>query len=138
LKSKGEALVKTDSTPATAASTELVVEIESFRAFERNTLKGFCVLVFPSIGLKLFECAVHEREDGKRWIGFPAKSYEKAGKKEWFRLADTTNRVAYARIQAAAFRALDAFLRKESATPPAASPAATATRSKNADSGLPF
>jgi hypothetical protein len=123
--------VKTDSTPATAASTELIVEVESFRAFERNTLKGFCVLVFPSIGLKLFECAVHEREDGKRWIGFPARSYEKDGKREWFRLADTTNRVAHARIQAAALRALETFLRKESATPPAAA-------SKSTASGLPF
>ncbi len=119
------------NTPAAATSTELVVEVESFRAFERNTLRGFVVLVFPSIGLKLFECAVHEQEDGKRWIGFPARSYEKNGKKEWFRLADTTNRVAYARIQTAAFRALDAFLRKEPATPPA-------TASKSASSGLPF
>jgi hypothetical protein len=54
-----------------------------FRAYEKNTLRGFADLELTRVGLVLHDCTWHEK-DGKEWVGFPARSYEtKDGTTAW-------------------------------------------------------
>jgi len=55
-----------------------------FRPFEKNTLRAFCDLELTRVGLVLRDCTWHRHEDGKEWVGFPARSYEgKDGTTQW-------------------------------------------------------
>jgi hypothetical protein len=54
-----------------------------FRAFEKNTLKGFAGLELTRVGLIIRDCTLHEK-NRKEWVGFPARSYEaKTGETAW-------------------------------------------------------
>ena len=54
-----------------------------FRAFEKNTLKGFADLELTRVGLVLRDCCWHEK-NGKEWVAFPARSYtDKDGATQW-------------------------------------------------------
>jgi len=59
------------------------IEIVNFRPHNRNTLRGFLTVRLTNIGLEIRDATVHEK-DGKRWIGLPAKPYEKEdGSQGW-------------------------------------------------------
>jgi len=51
------------------------IKVSNFKAFNKNTLRGFFDLELP-FGMILRDCMLCEK-DGKRWIGWPAKPYEK-------------------------------------------------------------
>jgi hypothetical protein len=53
-----------------------------FRAFQKNTLKGFADLELTRVGLVIRDCAFHEK-DGKEWVGFPGRKYEQKGETKW-------------------------------------------------------
>ena len=54
-----------------------------FRAFEKNTLKGFASLELTRVGLIIHDCTLPEK-NGMEWVGFPARSYQgKDGKTQW-------------------------------------------------------
>jgi hypothetical protein len=54
-----------------------------FRAYEKNTLKGFADLELSRVGLVLRDCTWHEK-NGKEWVGFAARSYQdKDGNTAW-------------------------------------------------------
>jgi hypothetical protein len=55
--------------------TFVVIRCIKFRAYEKNTLRGFADLELTRVGLVLHDCTWHKK-DGKEWVGFPAKSYE--------------------------------------------------------------
>ena len=52
------------------------IEVKEFRPYEKNTLRGFATIRLTNVGLEIRDCTVHEK-NGQRWIGLPAKSYEK-------------------------------------------------------------
>jgi hypothetical protein len=52
----------------------MTIRCIKFRAFEKNTLKGFADLELTRVGLVLRDCTLHEK-NGRAWIGFPAKSF---------------------------------------------------------------
>ena len=54
-----------------AGSTAAVICV-AFKAFERNTLRGFADLWLRAGHMTLHGCAVHQKGD-RRWIGLPAK-----------------------------------------------------------------
>jgi hypothetical protein len=59
----------------------------NFKPFVKNTLRGFFDLGLP-FGMILRDCMFCEK-DGKRWIGWPAKSYDKKdGSKSWSNIVD--------------------------------------------------
>ena len=77
-----------------------------FRAFERNTLRGFCSLALGSSGLLIHECPVHCK-NGKWWVAFPARPYEgKDGAQHWQQLIEFGDPSSKARFQAQALEAL--------------------------------
>jgi hypothetical protein len=64
------------------------VEIEDFRPFAKNTLKGFVTVALPEVGLRIKECLWHEK-NGRQWIGFPARSYKsRDGRDVWVNLIE--------------------------------------------------
>jgi hypothetical protein len=79
-----------------------------FRAFEKNTLRGFLSLELPS-GMILHGCTLHEK-NGSRWVGVPAKEYEKDGTKTWAPLVEFTSKEAREKFQACALAAFDAYM----------------------------
>jgi hypothetical protein len=70
-----------------------------FRAYEKNTLKGFADLELTRVGLVLHDCPWHEK-NGKEWVGFPARSYQDAdGNTRWAPLVEFAEGATEARQQ---------------------------------------
>jgi hypothetical protein len=53
---------------------KLSIEVEAFTPRCSNTLYGFATIFIPALHLRIFDCAVHEK-NGKRWINLPAKPW---------------------------------------------------------------
>jgi hypothetical protein len=71
----------------------------SFRAYQKNTLKGFADLELTRIGLVLHDCTWHDK-DGKEWVGFPARSYtDQNGEIKWQPLIEFAEGAKEAREQ---------------------------------------
>ena len=49
------------------------VEIESFEKLCRSTLRGFCTVIVPEFGLRIYDVSVYE-QSAKRWAMPPAKA----------------------------------------------------------------
>jgi hypothetical protein len=79
-----------------------------FRAFERNTLRGFLSLQLPS-GMVIRECCLHKKDEA-RWISPPARKWEKNGETGWTNLVDFDSKESRQRFQAAALQAIDEYL----------------------------
>jgi hypothetical protein len=63
-------------------------KIFNFKAIDKNTLKGVFDLELAWGGVVLRGCCLHEKDD-KRWVGWPAKPYEKQdGSKSWSNIVD--------------------------------------------------
>ena len=60
----------------------MTVECIKFNPYEKGTLRGFADVRIPKFGMVFYSLSLHEKE-GKRWVNFPSKSYEKEGKIEW-------------------------------------------------------
>jgi hypothetical protein len=70
-----------------------------FRAFEKNTLKGFADLELTRVGLILRDCTLHEKA-GKQWIAFPAKSFTgQDGETRWTPIIEFAESAGEARKQ---------------------------------------
>jgi hypothetical protein len=85
----------------------------NWKEHTRNTLKGFFDLELPS-GLIIHDCMLHEK-NGKRWVGLPARPYQKDGKTEYARILGFDSAEAHARFQEEAVAAVDALLGSEAA-----------------------
>lgn len=84
--------------------------VSNWKAYEKNTLRGFLSLTLPS-GLVIHNCTYHEKADA-RWIGLPARQYSKDdGTTSYTPLIEFNTKDIRQRFQAAALRAVDAFLR---------------------------
>jgi hypothetical protein len=51
---------------------KLSVVVEAFTPLCRNTLRGFVVAIVPEMRMRIHDLSIHE-QDGKRWVGLPAK-----------------------------------------------------------------
>lgn len=61
--------------------------ISEFKPYTKNTLRAFFTLNLPS-GIIIRDCMLHESH-GKRWIGLPAKPFEKPdGTRSWIPVVD--------------------------------------------------
>jgi hypothetical protein len=70
-----------------------------FRAYEKNTLKGFADLELSGVGLVLRDCTWHQEND-KEWVGFAARSYEnKEGGTAWQPIVEFAEGATEARKQ---------------------------------------
>jgi hypothetical protein len=81
------------------------------RPYEKNTLRGFVDLELTRVGLVLRDCTWHRHENGKEWVGFPARPYEdKNGNTAWQPLIEFAEGATEARkqFQAQALEAIHA------------------------------
>jgi hypothetical protein len=85
--------------------------VREFKPFEKNTLRGFLSLELPS-GLILHDCTIHEK-NGSRWVGLPAKQYEKNGEKTRASLVDFASREARNKFQEQALAGADSYLTED-------------------------
>ena len=77
----------------------MAIRCIKFRAFEKNTLKGFADLELTHTGLVIRDCTLHEKA-GKEWVGFPARSYQdKDGNTQWSPLVEFAEGAKEARAQ---------------------------------------
>ena len=51
----------------------LTITCTDFRPFHRNTLRGFATVHIDELKLTIHDIAVHQHDDGARWVGLPAK-----------------------------------------------------------------
>jgi hypothetical protein len=71
-----------------------------FRAYQRNTLRGFADLELTRVGLVIHDCTWHRHADGKEWVGFPDRSYtDKDGATQWQALIEFAEGATEARKQ---------------------------------------
>jgi hypothetical protein len=89
-----------------------------WRPLERNTLRGFFNLTLPS-GVRINDCALHDRGNGARWVGLPGRPQMDAdgrqkcspdGKKLWVAIVEIDGAEARAAFQRRALEAIDELL----------------------------
>jgi hypothetical protein len=98
------------STQRLPVSVPARFEVSEWRAFEKNTLRGFLSITTPS-GLVINGVSLHEK-GGKRWLSMPAKPWKKAdGVTTWTPVVEFSTRSAHDRFQSEALRAVDAYLK---------------------------
>jgi hypothetical protein len=93
----------------------MTIRCIKFRAFTKNTLKGFTDLELTRVGIVIRDCPWHEKA-GKEWVGFPARSYEdKDGQTKWQPLIEFAKDAdeARRRFQEQALDAIHAFADEE-------------------------
>jgi hypothetical protein len=84
-----------------------------WREHTKNTLRGFFTLTLPS-GIAIHGCQLHEK-NGRRWVGLPARPYQKDGKTEYARILEFNSAGTHAVFQEQALAAVDALLGGEAA-----------------------
>lgn len=62
-----------------------------YNPYAKGTLLGFADIFVPKWGVEIYGLTYHEK-DGKRWVNFPSREYEKDGEKKrmsYFRFPDS-------------------------------------------------
>lgn len=95
--------------PADFGSGHRELLVTDWKAYEKNTLRGFLSLTLPS-GLVIHNCTLHQK-DGARWIGLPARQYSKDdGSTSYTPLIEFAAKEVRLRFQVAALEAVDRFM----------------------------
>jgi hypothetical protein len=94
----------------TMTTTEPQFEVIEYRDMRKgDSLRGFVSLRTPS-GMVIHDLTYHERTDGARWIGMPARQYTTTdGTTAWARIIDFSSKEAQARFQKLARAAVDRY-----------------------------
>jgi hypothetical protein len=94
-----------------------MIEVTSFRKFEKNTLRGFCNILMTNVGLEIRDATYHVSDKG-RWIGLPAKPYEENGQTRYSYIVKFVDKDKYNDFQKWTLKALDEYLAKLGEQPP--------------------
>ncbi len=86
-----------------------MIEIVKFKAYEKNTLRGFLDLRLTTIGLEIRQASLHEK--GKsRWISLPSKPYKKDdGSQSWSYILKFYDETKGKQFQKACLEAIDRY-----------------------------
>jgi hypothetical protein len=85
----------------------LRVEVTSFKPHVKNTLRGFCDLALPPVGLEINGTTLHEK-NGSRWITMPARPDEKDGATVWAAIVEFDSKKVRLTFQTAFLEGIDA------------------------------
>ncbi len=108
----------------TAADNATVI-CTAWKAYEKNTLKGFADLWLRAARLNISGVAVHEK-NGRRWVQLPARPQldkdrnlvrDSDGKVQYGKVIDFDSREVADRFNAAALKAIEDFGFKADFTP---------------------
>jgi hypothetical protein len=53
---------------------KFTITVTDFRPLRRNTLRGLAVVHVDELKLSLHDVAIHQHENGSRWVGLPGKA----------------------------------------------------------------
>ena len=85
------------------------MKIVKFKQMRKNSLRGFIEAELPS-GMCLRDLTYHVHEDGRRWIGYPSRQYERDGKTEYMNLVYFPDKEVHRKFQEKLLAALDQYL----------------------------
>lgn len=83
----------------------MTVEIQSFRKYEKNTLKGFLSVRLTGVSLEIRDICLHEK-NGSRWLALPAKQYEKDGETSWMPIIRFYDKDVWEKFQSTVLQSL--------------------------------
>jgi hypothetical protein len=89
-----------------------MIEVVRFKERENNTLRGFVTVRVTDIGLEIRNIMVHQKDE-RRWIGMPAKPYEKDGKTQYSYVTYFYDKNMGIEFQYSVLAALDKYLEKD-------------------------
>lgn len=83
------------------------IEARNFKAFSKNTLKGFVDIVLPDAGIVILQCSWHEK-NGSEWISAPGKPFtdRNTGETRYANIVEWTGPDAKREFQEAAVKAI--------------------------------
>jgi hypothetical protein len=88
------------------------IECQGFKAFEKNTLRGFVIIKITPPGLIVNDVCLHEK-NSRRWLSLPAKPYQdKAGTQQWMPVVAFEDKEILRRFQIAGLAAIDCYLQQ--------------------------
>ena len=89
------------------------IRVAGWRPLRKGqSLQGFFAVELPS-GLNILDCTYHQRDDGRRWVGMPAKSFKKDdGSLGWVQMIDFVDKRTRNRFTDQALVALDEYLKE--------------------------
>ena len=102
---------------AQTSESKTAVICTGWKAYEKNTLKGFADLWLRAARLNISGVAVHEK-NGKRWVQLPARPQldkdrnlvrDSDGKVQYAKVIDFDSREVADRFNAAALKAIEDF-----------------------------
>ena len=70
-----------------------MIKCMKFRPFPKGTLIGFAEIFVPKWGIEIYGLTYHQK-DGKKWVNFPCREYEKDGEKKhapYFRFPESVH-----------------------------------------------
>ena len=86
-----------------------MIEIVSFKKYNKNTLKGFFTCKLTNNGLEIRDCSLHTK-NGKRWISLPAKPFKKDDNSQgWSYIVSFYDKDKWSQFQKATLEALDRY-----------------------------
>lgn len=85
-----------------------MIEIVNYKERQKNTLQGFVTIRMTNIGLEIRDITVHQ-QNGKKWLGMPARPYEKDGKTQYAYIVHFYNEDMKMQFQNAVFIALEQY-----------------------------
>lgn len=89
----------------------MAIEVQSFRSYQKNTLRGFATIRLNNIGLEIRDVCLHQKGD-KRWIQLPSKPYQKPdGKQSWSYILNFYDKSRAEQFQKLALDALDTYIK---------------------------
>ncbi|MCD6516442.1 MAG: septation protein SpoVG family protein [Candidatus Aminicenantes bacterium] len=89
-----------------------MIKILEFKERQQNTLQGFVTIQMTNIGLEIRNITVHQKNDS-RWIGMPAKPYEKDGKTQYSYIVHFYDKEMGDKFKDAVLQALDEYRRQD-------------------------
>lgn len=111
------------------------ITISDFKAFEKNTLRGFFTATLED-GLIIHNLSLHEKNGG-RWIGMPSEKFtDREGRAGYKKLVEFTDRAALDAFRDACLDAIDA-LGQQASQPSRSSSTSTAPPSSTSRSSRP-
>ena len=95
------------------------MEIVSWREMKKGgTLRGSFSVALPS-GLRLIDLTYHKRKDGARWVGMPAKSFQKNdGSTDGVPMVGCAGKAEKERFTRQVLQALENYLAQPAVTKP--------------------
>ena len=70
-----------------------MIKCIKYKSYVKGTLLGFADIFVPKWGVEIYGLTYHQK-DGKRWVNFPSREYEKDGEKKhapYFKFPDNSN-----------------------------------------------